>query len=61
MEGVIETKCGAETEGMTKQKLNRDTLKLMEVIKQMDLTDTICKTHETQEEGTPKCGYFVPS
>ena len=22
--------------------------------------DTICKTHETQEEGIPKCGYFVP-
>jgi hypothetical protein len=20
--------------------------------------DTICKTHETQEEGRPKCGYF---
>jgi hypothetical protein len=23
--------------------------------------DTICKTHETQEEGRPKCGYFDPS
>ena len=22
---------------------------------------TICKTHETQEEGRPKFGYFVPS
>jgi hypothetical protein len=22
--------------------------------------DTICKTHETQEEERPKCGYFVP-
>jgi hypothetical protein len=20
--------------------------------------DTICKPHETQEEGRPKCGYF---
>jgi hypothetical protein len=23
--------------------------------------DTIHKTHETQEEGKPKCGYFEPS
>jgi hypothetical protein len=23
--------------------------------------DTICKTHETQEEGRTKCGYFDPS
>jgi hypothetical protein len=23
--------------------------------------ETICKTHETQEEGKPKCGYFDPS
>ena len=23
--------------------------------------DTICKTHETQEERRPKCGYFNPS
>jgi hypothetical protein len=23
--------------------------------------DIICKTHETQEEGKPKCGYFDPS
>jgi hypothetical protein len=30
-------------------------------MKQIDLTDRICKTHETQEEGRPKCGYFVPS
>ncbi|KRY62485.1 hypothetical protein T4D_3165 [Trichinella pseudospiralis] len=22
--------------------------------------DTICKTHGTQEEGRPKCGYFIP-
>jgi hypothetical protein len=21
----------------------------------------ICKTHETQQEGRPKCGYVVPS
>jgi hypothetical protein len=26
-----------------------------------NILDTICKTHETQEEGRPKCGYFVPS
>ena len=42
-------------------KLNTDTVKLAEVMKQMDLTDTICKTHQTQEEGRPKCDYFVPS
>jgi hypothetical protein len=23
--------------------------------------DTVCKPHETQEEGRPKCGYFDPS
>jgi hypothetical protein len=23
--------------------------------------DTICKTHETQEKGRPKCGHFAPS
>jgi hypothetical protein len=23
--------------------------------------DAICKTHETQEEGRPKCRYFDPS
>ena len=23
--------------------------------------ETICKTHETQEEGRPKCRYFIPS
>jgi hypothetical protein len=23
--------------------------------------DTICKTHETEEEGRPKCGFFKPS
>ena len=39
-----------------KQKLSRDTLKLTEVMKQMDLTDTVCKTHETQEEGRPSVG-----
>jgi hypothetical protein len=25
------------------------------------IQDTICKTHETQEERRPKCGHFVPS
>jgi hypothetical protein len=25
------------------------------------IQDTICKTHETQEEQTPKCGYLAPS
>ena len=25
------------------------------------IQDTICKTHETQEEGRPKCGHFAPS
>jgi hypothetical protein len=25
------------------------------------IQDTICKTHETQEEQRPKCGHFVPS
>jgi hypothetical protein len=25
------------------------------------IQDTICKTHETQEEGRPKCRYFAPS
>jgi hypothetical protein len=23
--------------------------------------DTICKTHETEEERRPKCGHFAPS
>ena len=26
-----------------------------------ELERAICKTHETQEEGRPKCGFFVPS
>jgi hypothetical protein len=25
------------------------------------IQDTICKTHETQEERRPKCGHFAPS
>ena len=25
-----------------------------------NIQDTICKTHEAQEEGTPKCGHFDP-
>jgi hypothetical protein len=25
------------------------------------IKDTICKTHETQEERRPKCGHFAPS
>jgi hypothetical protein len=25
------------------------------------IPDTIFKTHETQEEGIPKCGCFIPS
>jgi hypothetical protein len=25
------------------------------------MQDTICKTHETQEEQRPKCGHFAPS
>jgi hypothetical protein len=25
----------------------------------LNTQDTICKTHETQEEGRPKCGYFL--
>jgi hypothetical protein len=44
-----------------KQKLNKDTMKITEVMKQIHLTDTIFKTHETQEDETPKCGYFVLS
>ena len=24
------------------------------------IQDTICKTHETQEEKRPKCGHFAP-
>ena len=24
------------------------------------IQDTICKTHETQEERRPKCGHFAP-
>jgi hypothetical protein len=31
------------------------------MIKDAEYQDTICKTHETQEEGRPKCGYFIPS
>jgi hypothetical protein len=26
-----------------------------------NIQDTICKTHETQEEGRPTCVYFIPS
>jgi hypothetical protein len=26
-----------------------------------NIQDTICKTHETQEEERPKCGHFNPS
>ena len=25
------------------------------------IQDTICKSHETQEERRPKCGHFAPS
>jgi hypothetical protein len=25
------------------------------------IKDTICKTHETQEERRPKCGHYAPS
>ena len=25
------------------------------------IQDTICKTHETQEEQRPNCGHFAPS
>ena len=27
----------------------------------LNTQDTICKTYETQEEGRPKCEYFLPS
>jgi hypothetical protein len=31
------------------------------ILAQKNTQDTICKTHKTQEEGRPNCGYFDPS
>jgi hypothetical protein len=34
---------------------------LAQKLRMPKLQDTICKTHETQEERRPKCGHFAPS
>jgi hypothetical protein len=34
---------------------------LAQKLRMPKIQDTICKTHETQEERRPKCGHFAPS
>uniref|UniRef100_A0A0V1KCF3 Uncharacterized protein n=1 Tax=Trichinella nativa TaxID=6335 RepID=A0A0V1KCF3_9BILA len=34
---------------------------LEDIILSENTQDSFCKTHETQEEGRPKCGYFISS
>ncbi|KRY80512.1 hypothetical protein T11_10643 [Trichinella zimbabwensis] len=31
-----------------------------DIILSENTQDIICKTQENQEEGRPKCGYFIP-
>jgi hypothetical protein len=51
------------SEGTQSQKNIHDKHLLVSDIspKAHNTQDAICKTHETQEEGRPKCGYFNPS
>jgi hypothetical protein len=34
---------------------------LLRIGNKIPMKDTICKTHETEEEQRPKCGHFAPS
>ena len=42
------------------QKNTHDMHSLISRYQPRNLDYTICKTQENQEEGRPKCGYFIP-
>ena len=56
LEGII------PSEATQSQKNSSDMYSLIaQKLRIPTMQDTICKTHETQEEQRPKCGHFAPS
>jgi hypothetical protein len=47
--------------GVLQLRAQGDLVLLAQKLRIPEIQDTICKTHETQEERRPKCGHFAPS
>jgi hypothetical protein len=61
LEGIILSEVNQSQKNSHNMLIKTDKWILAQKLRIPKKQDTICKTHETQEERRPKCGHFAPS